>query len=447
MKLKLISLGGFGRVTQNMFVYENEKDILLVDCGIGFLAKKSPRGDLLIPDISYLEQVKSKIRGLVLTHGHEDHYGGLPFILPKIGKNIPLFASRLTAALAKEKLAEFNLRSKINVIDSNQKLALGSFSLEFVYVSHSIPDTLNLAIHTPLGTIFHASDFKFDWTPTTGKQPEVGKIASIGNQGIICLVSDCLRSEKLGYTLSEAMIEDSFEREMRDCQGRVFITTMSSNVSRWQQAANVSLKYGRRIAFVGRSIRKIVNIASRLGYLKIPKSSVIKLERIKNFPPKNVTIFVAGSQAQQNSALTRIGAKTYRGLEVNPGDKVIFSVDYIPGNEVAIHGLIDNLSRQGATVSYSDILDDLHVSGHAAQAELALMINLVRPQYLVPIGGAFRQMKQYSLLAQKMGFQEKQILLPEGGDVVELLSGGQLRIGAKIRVRTKIVDSQARGKV
>lgn len=445
MKLKLISLGGFGRVTQNMFIYENERDILLVDCGVGFPTRESPKGDLLIPDISYLQQVKTKIRGLVLTHGHEDHYGGLPFILPKIGKNIPLFASRLTAALAKEKLAEFNLYPKINIVGSNQRLVLGSFSLEFVYVTHSIPDTLNLAIRTSLGTVFHASDFKFDWTPVMGGQSEVGKIASIGSQGVILLISDCLRSEKTGYTLSEAMVEDSLEREIRDCRGKVLVTTMSSNVSRWQQAANVSLKYHRKIALAGRSIEKIVSIATRLGYLKIPKNSIIRLGRIKNFPPKNVAVFVAGSQAQSSSALSKIAARTYRGLEVKPGDKVIFSADYIPGNEMAIHGLVDDLSRLGAAVSYSDILDDLHVSGHAAQAELALMINLVKPRYLVPIGGAFRQMKQYSLLAQKMGYQEEQILLPEGGEVVELLPGGQIRIGSKIRIKSKLIDSKVGG--
>jgi ribonuclease J len=446
MKLKIISLGGFGRVTQNLFVYENEQDILLVDCGIGFPTRESPKGDLLVPDISYLESVKSKIRGLVLTHGHEDHYGGLPFVLPKLG-NIPIFASRLTAALAKEKLDEYKIRARINTIDSDQKITLNSFSLEFVHVTHSIPDTLSLAIHTPLGTIVHTGDFKFDWTPVMGKQPEVGKIASIGNKGVLLLVSDCLRSEKVGYTLSEAMIGDSFEREIRGCQGKVLITTISSNVSRWQQAANVSLKYGRKIALAGRSIEKIFSIAKRLGYLKIPRNSVVKLKRIKNFSPKNVTIFVAGSQAQSSSALSRIAGKNYRGLEIKPGDKVIFSGDYIPGSELAVHGLIDDLSRLGATVSYSDILDDLHVSGHAAQAELALMINLTRPQYLVPIGGAFRQMKQYSLLAQRMGYQEEQILLPEGGDVIEILPGGQIRIGAKIRVKSKLVDSRIRGQV
>lgn len=447
-KLKIISLGGFGKVTQNMFAYEfsggkyDQRDILLVDCGVGFPAETKPGGDLLLADVSYLLPFKKRIRGLVLTHGHEDHMGALPFILPQIGLDIPIFASRLTAALAQAKLVEFNFRNKINLISSKRRLNLGPFSLEFVYVTHSIPDTLNLAIHTPLGTVFHASDFKFDWTPVMGKQAQVGKIASIGNRGVVCLLSDCLRSEKLGYTLSEMMIEDSLEREIRDCLGKVFITTMSSNVSRWQQAVNVSLKYGRKIALAGRSIEKIFEIAGRLGYLRMPRNSLIKLAAIKKLPPHKISIFVAGSQGQENSALTRIAASSYRYLKIASGDKVIFSTDYIPGNELAIHGLIDRLCRLGAFVSYSEILDDLHVSGHAAQAELSLMINLLRPNFLVPIGGAFRQMKQYSLLAQKMGYQENQIILPEGGEVIEILPEKRLRKGTPVRIKTNLVDSR-----
>jgi len=446
-KLRIISLGGFGKVTQNMFVYElstgkYDKDILLVDCGVGFPSQGSKGGDLLTSDVSYLYPFKKNIRGLILTHGHEDHMGGLPFILPQIGQNIPIYASRLTAALAKEKLAEFNINARINLINTNQKLNLGPFSLEFVYVTHSIPDTLNLAIHTPLGTIFHASDFKFDWTPPLGKQTQVGKIALIGNQGVLCLLSDCLRSEKMGYTLSEMVVEDSLEREMRGCSGKVLITTMSSNVSRWQQAVNVSLRYGRKIAIAGFSIEKIVEIATRLGYLKIPQGSLIKLGKVKKLPPNQVSIFVAGSQGQEESALTRVAAGSHRSLKINPGDKVIFSTDYIPGNELAIHGLIDQLSRLGADVSYSEILDDLHVSGHAAQAELALMINLIRPQYLVPIGGAFRQMKQYSLLAQRIGYQERQIVLADGGEVIEIFPRGKLRKGLPVQIRSNLVDSR-----
>lgn len=444
--LKIFSLGGFGRVTQNMFVYElntarGGKDILLIDCGVGFPGEATAEGDLLIPDPSYLLPFKNRIRGLVLTHGHEDHIGALPYILPKIGLNVPVFGSRLTVALAQGKLAEHNLRVKVKVVGTKQKIPLGPFLLEFVYVTHSIPDTLNLAIHTPLGTVFHASDFKFDWTPPLGKHAQIGKIASIGNKGVICLLSDCLRSEKTGYTLSERVVEDSLEREIFDCRGKFLITTMSSNVSRWQQAANVCLRHGRKIALAGFSIEKMVEIASHLGYLKIPPSSLIKLSRLKRLPPSQVAIFVAGNQGQENSALSRIAAGNHRQIQIQPGDKVVFSADYIPGNEVSIHNLIDQLYRLGAVVSYSDILDDLHVSGHASQAELALMINLVRPKFLVPIGGAFRHLKQYALLAQRIGFKENQIILAEGGESVMLDANKAVRKGPPVKIKSNLVSS------
>ncbi|MCJ7792836.1 MAG: ribonuclease J [Candidatus Marinimicrobia bacterium] len=252
--LKMISLGGWGTVTQNLFVYQYNQEILVVDCGIGFPEEETPRGDLLVADVDYLVQNREKIRGIVITHGHEDHYGGLPFVLPKLNRNIPIYASRLTAALIKEKLEDYRLAAKINLIDSRVKVNLGNFDLDFIYLTHSIPDTYGVAIKTPVGTILHMSDFKFDWTPVMGSRSDVGKIATFGNQGVVLLVSDCLRSEKEGYTLSETMVEDSLEREMRHCQGRVFITTISSNVSRWQQAINVSVKYGRKVILVGRSI-------------------------------------------------------------------------------------------------------------------------------------------------------------------------------------------------
>lgn len=442
--LKLISLGGWGKVTQNLFVYQYNNEILVVDCGIGFPDKESSRGDLLVADIDYLVKNQEKIRGVVITHGHEDHYGGLPFFLPKISRQIPIYASRLTTALIREKLDEYRQEAKINLIDSRSKVNLGSFNLDFVYLTHSIPDTFGVVIKTPLGTILHVSDFKFDWTPVMGSASDVGKIATAGNRGIFCLVSDCLRSEKIGYTLSESMVEDSLEREMRGCQGKVFMTTISSNVSRWQQALNVSVKYGRQVALVGMSIKKIFTIATKLGYLEIPKGVLIDIKKVKNLPKDKVTLFVAGSQAQSGSALERITAGEFRDVQIESDDKIIFSVDPIPGNELAIHKLIDDLSRLGATVSYSDILDDLHVSGHAAQNELSLMISLARPKYLVPIGGAFRQMRQYSLLAQRMGYAEKQIVLPDRGDTVEMTNDGRVKLGPQFFSKTRFVKSKSK---
>lgn len=446
-RLKIISLGGFGLVTQNLFVYEYKDDILLVDCGVGFPDEELPGADLIVPDVSYLQKNKDKIRGIILTHGHEDHMGGLPFVLPKLGRNIPLYGSCLTMALVEEKLAEFGVMAKTNTVGSDEKINLGTFSVEFIHITHSVPDTFNLIINTPLGTIYHGGDFKFDWTPVLDPQTEVGKIALAGNKGILLLLSDCLRSEKPGYTLSEVMIEESLEREMRDCSGKFFVTTMSSNVSRWKQAIEVASRHGRKIALVGRSVEKIINIASRLGYLRLPEKMIIKTKQIKRFRPNQIALLVAGSQAQLGSALDKITAGDFPEIKIEPGDKVVFSADYIPGNEVAIHRLIDNLSRQGADVSYSEILDDLHVSGHAAQEELALMLALTRPKYVLPIGGAFRQMKQYALLAQKMGYKPENILLPDKNQTIEILPGGQVRLGGKISLRKRFVDSKARKEV
>ena len=273
-----------------------------------------------------------------------------------------------------------------------------------------------------------------------GRQSDVGKIAQISNQGIDLLLSDCLRSEKTGYTLSEKMIEESFEREIHDCQGKFFVSTMSSNVSRWQQALNVIAEHRRKAVLVGLSVDKVINIAVRLGYLKIPPGVVVPLKKIKSYQPQQLAFLISGAQAQAGSALERVVHGEHGQIKIQPGDKVVFSADYIPGNEVAIHHLIDRLSYLGAAVSYSEISDDIHVSGHAAQFDLALLISLVRPKFLLPIGGAFRQMKQYALLAQKMGYQEKQILLPEKNRTIEMISGGQVRLGSRVNLRSEFTQ-------
>lgn len=444
--LRFIPLGGIGEVTKNMYLYEYGEEIVVVDCGVGFPDETLPGIDLIIPDVSYLLARKEKIRGIILTHGHDDHIGALPYILPKLG-NVPVFASRLTAGLAEVKLKEFGIAQKINLIDVDHLLKLGNFNLEFIHVTHSVPDASNIVLETPVGNFYHASDFKFDWTPVDGRYTEVGKIAQAGKKGIVCLFSDCLRSEKTGYTLSEKMIEETLEREVRGCRGKFIVTTHSSNISRLQQAINVSLRNGRKICFVGRSLEQNIEVAERLGFIQFPRQEIVRVEFVSKLPSKLITLLVAGSQGQENSALARIAYGEHRFIKIKPEDVVVFSADPIPGNEGAIHSLIDTLTKLGAKVSYSEVLEDLHVSGHASQNELMLMIGLTRPNFLLPIGGTFRQMKQYSLLAQTMGYPEKQILLLENGQVVEFTKDGGVHFPARIETKNILVDGLGVGDV
>lgn len=430
--LKIISLGGFGNVTQNMFVYEHQGNILLVDCGVGFI--NQPDGEVVQigPDPAYLLPKKSQIRGIVFTHPHDDHIGFLPHFLKRVDQSLPLFASRLTAALISESLDEEGMKAKVQIIDSGSKLQLGPFNLSFVHVTHSVPDSLQIVIQVGNLTIYHGSDFKFDWTPVMDRPSEVGKMAQWGDRGVTLLLSDCLRSERAGYTLSEAMVEESLEREICNCQGKFFVTTISSNVSRWQQAIKVMLRHGRKIVLVGRSVGKIIDLTAQMGYLQIPRRSLVSARQAQNLPPTSVGYLIAGSFAQLGSALDRVGSGEFKEIKIAPGDKVVFSTDYIPGTEVPTHRLIDRLSRLGAEVSYSEISDDLHVSGHGSAADLALLIALTRPKWLLPIGGEFRHMLQYALLAQRMGYEPKRILLPEGNQVVEISSDGHLNLGERI---------------
>src|SRR3989304_4328659 len=444
--LRIISLGGFGKVTSNMFVYETDTDILLVDCGMGFPTEEMLGIDILIPDISYLRQRLGKIRGLVLTHGHEDHTGAIPYILPQLPK-VPIYASKLTANLVMDKLAEYeNIPKLVNVLEPGQPLQLGKFTVESVRISHSIPDSTNLIIKTPFGTVFHASDFKFDFTPVDGILPEIGRIAAAGNDGVLLLLSDSLGSERKGHTPSEKTLADMFEREISNCQGKFIVTTMSSNISRLRQAIETAVRHGRRVAISGKSIDRNIKVATRLGYLKIPQNAFVEPKEVRKLPPGQVCLLIAGSQAQSGSALERVSLQDHRDITIAPGDKVVFSSDYIPGNESAVQSLIDALARLGATVVYSGITDDLHVSGHGSQQDLLLMLGLTRPKYAIPIGGTYRHMVQYSHLAQNMGYPPEKILLPIPNQSIEI-ADGQVKIGPLLDIKNVMVDGLGVGDV
>jgi ribonuclease J len=445
-KLRFIPLGGNGQVTKNMFVYEYGDDIIIVDVGMGFPSEVMYGVDMVIPDISYLKDKRKKIRGIFITHGHEDHIGALPYLIDQL--SVPIYATKLTIGLIKVRLKEQNKLNfaQFNQVSPRKQYQLGAFRVEPFQVSHSIPDSVGYAINTPLGTTVHTGDYKFDWTPVDGKTTDVDRLTQLGKQGVLALMSDCLRSEKPGNTLSESAIQDNFENIIKNAPGRVIITTFSSNISRMQQAFNASVKYGRKVAVVGRSMEQNVQTARELGYLSLPKDGLVKIQKIENVPDKNLVIIIAGSQGQPGSALARIANSDHKWINMKPGDEIIFSADPIPGNQDAVYEMIDNLSRLGAHVYYSDITSDFHVSGHGAQAELQLMLSLTKPKYVVPISAMHRQMGHYSSLAKQSGVTTENILIVDEGGIIEFSKSGA-RVAGEVETTNVFVDGLGVGDV
>ena len=456
-KLRIVPLGGGpGMVTNNMYLYEYGNDAIVVDCGIGFPEDKDTN-DILIPDISYLTEnnirlrnsskVRNlnhsrKIHGIVITHGHDDHHAALPHILPKLGP-IPVYAPKLTAGFAQDKFKEYKLNQKINVYKETDQLKLGPFTIHPIHVTHSVPDTFHFMIESPVGSIYHGSDFKFDLTPLDKRPPNFKKIVELSKKGVLCLLSDCLRSERDGFSPSETTILEPLHREISQCQGRVVFTTMSSQIHRIQQAVDVARAYGRKIAFIGRSMEGNSRIAMNLGYLKLDQKSILKAHQIKKTPDNKLCLIVAGSQGQESSSLTRYATGTHRLLKLKLTDTVIYSADIIPGNEQLVYNVIDQLNQAGATVVYEDIVNDLHVSGHASAKEIQLLMQLVSPKYLYPIGGSFRHMRAYKNLSLKVGYRANQVILPRGNQVVEFDHQGRQSFGETLKL-TQIRFNQNR---
>lgn len=441
--LKIISLGG---ITKNLFVYESDQEILLIDCGIGFPDDTMLGVDLLLPDTTYLENTKKKIVGMLLTHGHDDHIAGLPYILPKLPE-FPIFASRLTAGFATERMKEFGVNRKINLIDDERGLRLGEFAIEAIKVTHSIPDARHFYISSPIANVYHASDFKFDLTPIDGIRPDFQKIANVGRSGVTILLSDCLRSERSGFSLSESSLSTSLESEIRSSKGKVIVTTMSSSVHRIQQVVDSAAKAQKRIALFGRSVESNTRVAQELGFLKLPTKAMVRKNKIRNIPDNQLALIAAGSQGQEGSALARAARGEHRDIKIKSGDKVIFSADPIPGNEQAVYETIDALVHMGAEVVYHNVNDKLHVSGHASSGDLMLLMELLRPKYLVPIGGTYRHMVQYRKLATKMGHQENNTFLLEEGQSLEINLQKEARIGKTISLKNIMVDGLGIGDV
>ncbi len=417
-KLRILPIGGINDVQKNMYVYETEKDIIIIDCGMGFADEDMPGVDYLIPDISYLNDKKDKIRAILITHGHDDHIGALSLIWPQL--RCPIYASHITTGFIKTKMTEHNLPVEdIKEIDPDASYEFGVFRFQFFRLSHSIPDTLGFVMDTPVGRIIHSADFKFDYTPVIGLPTDVQRIARFGAEGVLLLLSDSLGAEKPGYTLSETVVEGQFDVVTAKTVGKVIVTTTSSNISRIQLAMNIAAKYNRKVAVSGRSMEQNIGVARNLGYLKYSDDMFIELEDIGKYEDHELFLIVAGSQGQMESALGRVSRDEHKQIRLRQGDSVVFSTDPIPGNENQTNKLIDALISHGAEVYYSNIFSNLHVSGHAAQEELKLMISLVRPQYLLPIGGTARSTKKYRDIAMNMGFNQESVLLPQEGEVIE----------------------------
>jgi len=443
--LKLVPLGGVGDVTKNMFAYEYGNDIILIDCGVSFPDGEMRGVDLVIPDINYLRDKKEKIRAQIITHGHDDHYGALPFIWPELG--VPIYSQKLTCGLIRAKLADNKVpTNQVKELKITDTLTLGVFKVSFYRVSHSVPDSTGIVIETPVGTIIHQSDFKIDWTPVNGQVTDVGRVAELGSRGVLLMTIDCLRADRPGYTLSEKNIEPEFQSIADATTGKLIITLITSNITRIQQALNVAVKTGRRVCFVGRSMENNYQVARELGYLDVPSGIVIAQEEIKRFAPNKVMIIISGAFGQPSSALMRAANGEHKYVQILKTDTVIVSADPMPSAEEAQGVMLDNLSRLGCRVHYSAQDPKLHVSGHAAAEELKVMINLAKPKFLMPIGGGFKQIRAFEDLAMDLGYKENEIITLTEVQPIEI-SSDSFKILPPIPYQNVYVDGLGVGDV
>ena len=418
-RLKIIPLGGLGEIGKNMTVLEYGSDIIVIDVGSIFPTEDLPGVDLVIPDTTYLQQNYEKIRGYFITHGHEDHIGAVPYVLRNVPA--PLYGTRLTLALCEHKLKEHRLTgvAPLNVVKAGDVIRAGCFSVEFIHVNHSIPDACALAIRTPVGTIVHTGDFKVDYTPLADTPIDLGRLATIGNEGVLALMCDSTNVERQGYTMSEQKVADTFNQQMARATGRVIIAMFASNVNRIQAVVDSSVRYGRKVCLIGRSMVNVAKIASQLGYLKIPEGKLITTDDLDRYPDDQITVITTGSQGEPMSGLSRMAFAEHRKLEIRESDMVILSANPIPGNEKSVSRVINQLIRIGANVIY-EALAEVHVSGHARQEELKLIHSLVKPRYFIPVHGEYRHLHHHANLARALGMRDDDIIMVEIGDVIEL---------------------------
>ena len=436
--LKIRFLGGVGEIGKNMTALEYGKDIIIIDAGTSFPGENMPGVDLVIPDVTYLTQNRERIRGIVITHGHEDHIGGLPFLLDQI--NVPVYGTKLTLTLIENKLRERKINHAVlNCVEAGSVVKLGCFSIEFVNVNHSIAGAVALSITTPVGVVFHSGDFKIDYTPVSGETTDLSRLSEIGKKGVLLLMADSTNIEREGNTMSEAVVKDTLDHVFsNNAKKRLIIATFASNVHRLQQILDLAYKYKRKVAFSGRSMINIAEAASKIGELEIPKNLIVDVEKIRNFKDEEIVIVSTGAQGEPMSALTRMASGEFSSVKIGKNDTVVISASVIPGNEKMIYGVINNLYRLGAEVIYES-LEPIHVSGHACRGELKVIHTLLKPKFFVPVHGEYRHLVKHCKLATSLGVKENNVLIAEIGDTVELTSKSMV-LGEKFPSGSRFVD-------
>ena len=443
--LKVIPLGGLGEIGKNMTVFEYGEDIVVVDCGLSFPEDEMLGIDLVIPDITYLKKNKEKVRAIVLTHGHEDHIGALPYVLRQL--NVPVYGTKLTLGLVENKLKEHGMEHDVSlhIVKAKDVVRFGNISVEFIKTSHSIADSVALAITTPVGVIVHTSDFKVDFTPIDGQVMDLARFASLGEQGVLALLCDSTNVERPGYTMSEKTVGVTFENIFDEATGRIIVASFASNIHRIQQVVNATVKHHRKLCVSGRSMVNVVNVATELGYLKIPSNLLVDVDQIGDYPDKKVVVLTTGSQGEPMSALARMAASEHRKLDIKPDDLVIISASAIPGNEKLVNKIVNQLFKKGANVIYEALMET-HVSGHACQEELKLIHTLVKPKFFIPVHGEYRHLKQHAKLAESLGMPKKNIFIAELGNVIEF-TPNSCRINGSVTAGKVLVDGLGIGDV
>jgi len=444
-KLKIIPLGGLNEIGKNMTVYEYGGEIIVVDCGMAFPGDDMYGIDSVIPDVTYLIKNRARIRGLFITHGHEDHVGAIPYVLKQV--NMPIYCTGFTAGLIKLKLEEHQLvkSTKLITVEPGKSVRAGKFNVEFIHVNHSIADSVAFAIHTKMGTVVHTGDFKIDSTPIDGEVIDLARFGELGKEGVLCLCADSTNVERPGFTPSEKTVGATFVRQFQNCDERIIVTTFASNVHRIQQVLDAAAQCGRKVAVTGRSMENMMKVSTELGYMKVPKNTLMDLNKIKGLPKNKQIIVTTGSQGEEMSALYRMAFSTHKQVELGAGDKVIISASAIPGNEVTVGRVINELFRKGVKVVY-DKADMLHVSGHACQEELKIVHALTKPRFFVPLHGEQRMLQIHSQLAQDMGMARNHIAIADNGSVIEF-TAKTLKLGGSVPAGEVYVDGSGVGDV